>query len=109
VGGPCGHLLYDYYTQRRKAGVVALRNPTMYTIITRNNCKYCDKAKTMLADKKIQYVTYNIEETSSKWLLSLMVKANLKHVPQVFASDGGDIGGFRELESKMTFIGNKEY
>ena len=81
----------------------------MYTVITRNDCKYCDKAKAMLNDKRIPYVTYNIEETSSKWLLSLMVKSNLKHVPQVFANDGSHIGGFRELESKMTFIGKKEY
>ena len=32
----------------------------MYTIITRNNCKYCDKAKALLKDRGINYTTYNI-------------------------------------------------
>ena len=82
----------------------------MYTIITRNDCKYCDKAKEMLDLEKILYVTYNVEEASSRWVLSLMKEANIKTVPQVFAHDGSLIGGFRELETKMGFINrSKEY
>lgn len=82
----------------------------MYTIITRNDCKYCDKAKQMLNLDNIPYVTYNVEEPSSRWVLSLMKEANIKTVPQVFAHDGSLIGGFRELETKMGFINrNKEY
>lgn len=82
----------------------------MYTVITRNNCKYCDKAKVMLDLDKIPYVTYNVEEPSSRWVLSLMKEANIKTVPQVFAHDGSLIGGFRELETKMGFINrSKEY
>ena len=79
----------------------------MYTIITRNNCKYCDKAKAMLDLDKINYVVVNIESPPSKWVLSLMKEANIKTVPQVFATDGSLIGGFRELETKMGFINNK--
>jgi len=81
----------------------------MYTIITRNNCTYCDKAKDMLKNKRIPFTTYNVEEASSKWVLSLMVKADLKQVPQVFSTDGSLIGGFRELESLMQHVGSKEY
>ena len=82
----------------------------MYTIITRNDCKYCDKAKEMLNLDNIPYVTYNVEEASSRWVLSLMKEANIKTVPQVFAHDGSLIGGFRELETKMGFINrSKEY
>tara|TARA_R110001632_G_scaffold70432_1_gene164047 strand:+ start:37 stop:285 length:249 start_codon:yes stop_codon:yes gene_type:complete len=82
----------------------------MYTIITRNNCKYCDKAKAMLDLDKIPYTTYNVEEPSSRWVLSLMKEANIKTVPQVFATDGNLIGGFRELETLMGFINiGKEY
>ena len=79
----------------------------MYTIITRNNCKYCDKAKAMLDLDKINYVVFNIESPTNKWVLSLMKEANIKTVPQVFATDGSLIGGFRELETKMGFINNK--
>ena len=81
----------------------------MYTIITRNDCKYCDKAKDMLDLDKIKYVTYNIEEFSSKWVLSLMKEAKIMTVPQIFATDGGLIGGFRELEEFMGFISKEEY
>jgi len=81
----------------------------MYTMITRYNCKYCDKAKAMLDKAGIRYVTYNVEEASSKWVLSLMKEANIKTVPQVFATDGKRVGGYRDLESLMGFIGLKEY
>ena len=81
----------------------------MYTIITRNDCKYCDKAKAILDLNKIKYVTYNIEEFSSKWVLSLMKEAKIMTVPQIFATDGGLIGGFRELEEFMGFISKEEY
>jgi glutaredoxin len=81
----------------------------MYTIITRNNCKYCDMAKTMLKNHGINFTTYNIEEASSKWVLSLLKEASIKTVPQVFATDGSLIGGYRDLETKMEFISKKEY
>ena len=81
----------------------------MYTIITRNNCKYCDKSKELLKINNIPYVTYNITEVSSKWVLPLMKKASLFTVPQIFASDGGLIGGYRELETLLESISNKEY
>ena len=32
----------------------------MYTMITRNDCKYCDKAKAMLKEKGINFTTYNV-------------------------------------------------
>lgn len=80
----------------------------MYTIITRNNCKYCDKAKAMLKSKGISFTTYNVEEPSSKWVLSLMKEANIKTVPQVFAVDGSLIGGYRDLETKMEFVGGSQ-
>jgi glutaredoxin len=64
----------------------------------------------MLDLDKINYVVFNIESPTNKWVLSLMKEANIKTVPQVFATDGSLIGGFRELETKMGFINrNKEY
>jgi len=81
----------------------------MYTILTRNNCKYCDKAKAILDLDRIAYVSYNIEEASSKWLLSLMKQANLTSVPQIFAHDGNYVGGYRQLESAAGLTDNREY
>ena len=82
----------------------------MYTIITRNNCKYCDKAKAMMDLDKINYVVFNVESPPNKWILSLMKEANIKTVPQIFANGGNHVGGFRELENLMGFINtNKEY
>ena len=80
----------------------------MYTIITRNDCKYCDKAKAMMDLDKINYVVFNVESPTNKWVLSLMKEANIKTVPQIFATDGSLIGGFRELETLMGFINNKK-
>ena len=81
----------------------------MYTMITRNNCKYCDKAKAMLKNKGINFTTYNVEEASSRWVLSLMKEAGIQTVPQVFSTDGSLIGGYRELESLVEFVGGTEY
>ena len=81
----------------------------MYTMITRNDCKYCDKAKALLKANNIDFTTYNVEEGSSKWVLSLMKEANIKTVPQIFASNGSLVGGYRDLESLVEFIGGKEY
>jgi len=80
----------------------------MYTIITRNDCKYCDKAKAMMDLAKINYVVFNVESPPNKWVLSLMKEANIKTVPQIFATDGNLIGGFRELETLMGLINTKK-
>jgi glutaredoxin len=78
-------------------------------MITRNNCKYCDKAKAMLKNKGINFTTYNVEEGSSRWVVSLMKAASIKTVPQIFSTDGTLIGGYRELESLMESVGGAEY
>ena len=81
----------------------------MYTVITRNDCKYCDKAKTILELDSIPYVAYNVEDHSNKWILSLMKEACLKTVPQIFAHDGNYVGGYRELELVLGLSQNREY
>tara|TARA_R110000787_G_scaffold129511_1_gene241329 strand:+ start:899 stop:1183 length:285 start_codon:yes stop_codon:yes gene_type:complete len=88
---------------------INLIGETMYTIITRNECKYCDRAKALLDLDTIKYVEVNIELTANKWVLSLMKSSNLKSVPQVFAHDGNYVGGFRELESVLGHANRGEY
>ena len=78
----------------------------MYTIITRDNCSFCDMAKMMLRESNIAYTEYNVESGSSQWVLTLIRQANHTTVPQIFASDGSYIGGYAELKKFLgTFAG----
>lgn len=81
----------------------------MYTVITRNECKYCDKAKALLDLDTIKYVEVNIELPANRWVLSLLKEANIKTVPQLFAFDGNYVGGYRELESALGHANRGEY
>ena len=76
-----------------------------YTVITRNQCNFCDTAKALLKGVNQSYVEYNVQSESSKWVLSLMKQAGLKTVPQIFSSDGTHIGGYTELKE---FLGKVE-
>ena len=77
----------------------------MYTVITRNQCNFCDTAKALLKGARQGYTEYNVQSLSSKWVLTLMKQANLKTVPQIFSSDGTHIGGYTELKE---FLGKVE-
>lgn len=76
-----------------------------YTVITRNQCNFCDTAKALLKGVNQGYIEYNVQSDSSKWVLSLMKQAGLKTVPQIFSSDGTHIGGYTELKE---FLGKVE-
>ena len=73
----------------------------MYTIISREQCNFCDLAKAMMANKGIGYVEYNVHSTSSKWVLTLLKKTNLTTVPQIFDESGKLIGGYTELKEHL--------
>lgn len=75
-----------------------------YTVISRNQCNFCDTAKALLKGSNQTYVEYNIDSPSSKWVLSLMKQANHKTVPQIFSSDGSYIGGCAELKQLLGSI-----
>jgi glutaredoxin len=73
----------------------------MYVIISRDQCNFCDRAKAVLRSQGKQYTEYNIQSQSSRWLLPLLLKADLKTVPQIFDSEGNHIGGYTELENSL--------
>jgi glutaredoxin 3 len=73
----------------------------MYTIITRNQCTFCDAAKALLEGAKLPYIQYNVQSDSSKWVLTLIKQAGYKTVPQIFAPDGRHIGGYTELKEEL--------
>ena len=74
----------------------------MYVIITRDQCNFCDDAKAFMKAKGIQYVEYNIQSDSSKWLLSLLKRSSITTVPQVFNDKGTHIGGYTELKEYLS-------
>ena len=74
----------------------------MYVIITRDQCNFCDDAKALMKGKGIQYVEYNIQSDSSKWLLSLLKRSSITTVPQVFNDKGTHIGGYTDLKEYLT-------
>ena len=73
----------------------------MYVLITQDNCSFCDKAKTLLTEQGLQFTAYNINTASSRWLRPLLLKADLRTVPQVFDSEGTHVGGFTELQKAL--------
>jgi glutaredoxin len=73
----------------------------MYTIITRNQCNFCDTAKKLLEASSQGYTEYNIQSESSKWVLSLLKQANITTVPQIFSTSGEHIGGYAELKNLL--------
>ena len=81
----------------------------MYTIITRNECTFCDKAKELLSKSGTGYVEYNIQSGSSKWLLHLLKKSSITTVPQIFRSDGTYVGGYTELKQEKINDTNNNY
>jgi glutaredoxin len=73
----------------------------MYTLITRDQCNFCDSAKAILKGNGFPYTEYNVQSNSSRWVLSLIKKAGLTTVPQIFDPSGNYIGGYTELKAKL--------
>jgi len=73
----------------------------MWTLISRDQCNFCDTAKALLKELNIPYTEYNIQSKSSKWVLSLLKRSSITTVPQVFDSEGKHIGGYTELKEYL--------
>jgi len=73
----------------------------MYVVISRDQCNFCDSAKALLKGCGISYSEYNVQSSSSRWVANLMVKADLKTVPQIFDDAGKHIGGYTELKELL--------
>jgi glutaredoxin 1/glutaredoxin 3 len=73
----------------------------MYTIISRSQCNFCDRAKTVLIQQGLPYKEFKVDDLSNKWLLTLIKQAGYTTVPQIFGMDGKHIGGYTELEASL--------
>lgn len=65
------------------------------TIYTTKTCMYCNLAKKLLIEKKIQFNEINIENDLTIFN-ELIKKTNSKTVPQIFINEKF-IGGYTEL------------
>lgn len=70
----------------------------LYFLFTQPNCVWCDRAKQLLRDHDLDFVTGDISKSTD---LRLFVKANeLTTVPQIYLN-GERIGGFDALYAKL--------
>ena len=81
----------------------------MYVVITRDQCNFCDQAKALLKGANLPFTEYNVQSGSSKWVLTLIKKAGMTTVPQVFKPDGTHVGGYTELKEVLLGKGTKEF
>jgi glutaredoxin 3 len=70
----------------------------MLTIYSKNNCPFCDQAKSLVESKGVAYNVINVEEdvNSRKFL----VDQGLRSVPQIFQGTTIVPGGYQGLESQ---------
>lgn len=70
-----------------------------YYVISRDGCSFCDKAKDLLSQKCLEFEELNLNELL--FLRTLLLKARITKVPQIFTEDGTHIGGYSELEKSL--------
>ena len=73
----------------------------MYTIITRDQCNFCDDVKALIRSRGFPYTEYNVQSASSKWVLTLLKRSSITTLPQVFDTKGKLIGGYTEMKALL--------
>lgn len=72
----------------------------MYTIYTKDNCTYCEQAKSLLASMNIPFVAFKLgEDITRDELLTKFPGA--RTMPQIMKDDQV-IGGFLELKRELS-------
>jgi glutaredoxin len=70
----------------------------MITVYTKDNCPFCDMAKSLLETRGVEYTTINVSEKSEA--RDYLIENGHRSVPQIF-KDGILIpGGFQGLAGK---------
>lgn len=73
---------------------------TKAVIYSKDNCAFCERAKTLLASKGIEYEERKIGSGYTKEQL-LEAVPTARTVPQIFLNDEY-VGGFEELKNKLS-------
>jgi len=68
------------------------------TVYTRNDCPYCDRAKTLLDSKGVDYHSINVEEAPDA--REFLLDQGLRSVPQIFNGTTLIPGGYQGLAGK---------
>jgi len=66
------------------------------TIYSKNNCVYCNKAKTLLKNLGLEYEEKKLEEFDSPQAMLEDIGKNVRQMPQI-KIDGELIGGYNQL------------
>ena len=80
-----------------------------YIVLGRTQCNFCDDAKAMLRSRGLAYVSYTLDSSSSRWLLTLIRQAGMTTVPQIFNPQGEHIGGYTELKELLNDSSTEEF
>jgi glutaredoxin 3 len=68
-------------------------NITVYTI---DHCPYCEKAKTLLQDRGIEYQHIYVDKNDPEQVANVRAKTKMRTFPQILNGDQV-IGGYSEL------------
>jgi glutaredoxin len=66
-----------------------------YTILSTRDCAYCYKAKQHIHATERTYQTIDVNE--NRWVKTLMQRAQMTTVPQIFDPFGNYVGGYEAL------------
>lgn len=80
-----------------------------YVVLGKTQCNFCSDAKTMLRGRGLAYVSYTLDDPSSRWLLTLIREAGMTTVPQIFNPQGEHIGGYTELKEILNGSSTEEF
>lgn len=78
-----------------------------YTVISRPNCSWCDRAMDLLYEEGIPYEKVDLYK--HMWVKTLFIGADLTTVPQVFDHNGVLIGGYEELVKHLEYQSGLTY
>jgi|TARA_R110000868_G_scaffold348788_2_gene609963 glutaredoxin len=73
----------------------------MYKVYGKAWCVYCDRAKTLLKNKGLEFIYFDIEKDDQfrKWAQER--SGGQTSVPIIFDGDDNHIGGFEELRNRL--------
>lgn len=71
----------------------------MWTIISQTNCPFCISAAKELDKEGVDYQVLDITDQENYWVRSLLSRAELTTVPQIFNDKGIRVGGYQQLTS----------
>lgn len=70
-----------------------------YTMLTQDNCKYCNAALGLLNSHGHTVDVYDVQDPETKLIVAILKQTNT--VPQVFDSNNDFIGGYTELKEYL--------